>query len=113
MSIWLQLCFDSNCFSFDIFITCSIHVFLCCRQLEMERQNSELYMENYEMMRENERLRKKAEQLNQENQVLLSELKQKLLEATSKQISELQLKNTSSSVTGNKKSNKPRSQKHN
>ncbi|KAL8050566.1 hypothetical protein ABFX02_06G089000 [Erythranthe guttata] len=66
------------------------------------------------MMRENERLRKKAEQLNKENQALLSELKQKLLEATTKQISELQLKASStSSGTANKKSNKARPQKHN
>ncbi|XP_062166465.1 protein LITTLE ZIPPER 3-like [Alnus glutinosa] len=44
----------------------------------MDRLNSKLYMQNCYIMKENERLRKKAQLLNQENQVLLSELKQKL-----------------------------------
>ncbi|KAK4272751.1 hypothetical protein QN277_021261 [Acacia crassicarpa] len=44
----------------------------------MERLNSKLYLQNCYIMKENERLRKKAQLLNQENQVLLSELKQKL-----------------------------------
>lgn len=79
----------------------------------MERQNSELYMENCEMMRENERLRKKAERLNQENQALLSELKQRLLEANAKKKSELHLKTSSTSAAAHNKCNKPRSQKHN
>lgn len=44
----------------------------------MERLNSKLYLENCYIIQENEKLRKKAQLLNQENQVLLSELKQKL-----------------------------------
>ncbi|XP_077235796.1 protein LITTLE ZIPPER 3-like [Tasmannia lanceolata] len=44
----------------------------------MERLNSDLYLQNCYIMQENERLRRKAQLLNQENQVLLSELKQKL-----------------------------------
>ncbi|XAR69733.1 hypothetical protein NMG60_11001437 [Bertholletia excelsa] len=48
---------------------------------EMERLNSELYLQNCYIMQENERLRKKAQLLNQENQALLSELKQKLSKA--------------------------------
>ncbi|KAB1223589.1 hypothetical protein CJ030_MR2G024120 [Morella rubra] len=48
------------------------------RCITMERLNSKLYLQNCYIMKENERLRKKAQVLNQENQVLLSELKQKL-----------------------------------
>ncbi|KAK1393542.1 Protein LITTLE ZIPPER like [Heracleum sosnowskyi] len=48
------------------------------RKREMERLNSELYIENCYIMQENEKLRKKAQLLNQENQALLSKLKQKL-----------------------------------
>lgn len=48
------------------------------RLTDMERLNSKLYLQNCYIMKENERLRKKAQLLNQENQVLLSELKQKL-----------------------------------
>ncbi|KAG8380629.1 hypothetical protein BUALT_Bualt06G0035600 [Buddleja alternifolia] len=81
--------------------------------LEMDKQNSKLYKENYEMMRENEELRKKAEKLNQENQALLSELKQKLLEASAMPNSGIQLKIATSSGTSHKKGNKSRSQKHN
>ncbi|KAJ7971539.1 Protein LITTLE ZIPPER like, partial [Quillaja saponaria] len=44
----------------------------------MERLNSKLYLQNCYILKENERLRKKAQLLNQENQVLLTELKQKL-----------------------------------
>ncbi|PON42459.1 hypothetical protein PanWU01x14_282170 [Parasponia andersonii] len=50
----------------------------------MERLNSKLYLQNCYIMKENERLRKKAQLLNQENQQLLSELKQKLSKANSK-----------------------------
>ncbi|GLT57058.1 hypothetical protein SLA2020_300590 [Shorea laevis] len=51
----------------------------------MDKANSQLYWQNYHIIQENERLRKKAQQLNQENQVLLSELKQKLTKAGSSQ----------------------------
>ncbi|KAI8031410.1 Protein LITTLE ZIPPER 4 [Camellia lanceoleosa] len=44
----------------------------------MEKLNSQLYLQNCQIIQENEKLRKKAQRLNQENQVLLSELKQKL-----------------------------------
>ncbi|KEH42046.1 hypothetical protein MtrunA17_Chr1g0178811 [Medicago truncatula] len=44
----------------------------------MEKLNSKLYLENCYIMQENEKLRKKAKLLNEENQVLLSQLKQKL-----------------------------------
>ncbi|PKU64277.1 protein LITTLE ZIPPER 3-like [Dendrobium catenatum] len=44
----------------------------------MERINSKLYLQNCYIMQENERLRRKAQLLNQENQVLISQLKQKL-----------------------------------
>jgi hypothetical protein len=44
----------------------------------MEKLNSKLYLENCYIMKENEKLRKKAKLLNEENQVLLSQLKQKL-----------------------------------
>ncbi|KAF8403266.1 hypothetical protein HHK36_011367 [Tetracentron sinense] len=50
----------------------------------MERLNSELYLQNCYMIQENERLRKKAQLLNRENQVLLSELQQKLSQENSK-----------------------------
>ncbi|KAK3015038.1 hypothetical protein RJ639_005563 [Escallonia herrerae] len=53
------------------------------RRIGMEKFNSELYLQNCQIIQENERLRKKAEMLNQENQVLLSELKQKLSAASS------------------------------
>lgn len=79
----------------------------------MEKQNSRLYKENCEMMRENEMLRQRAERLKQENQALLSELKQKLLEATTKEKIDLQLKINTCSSSTHKKSNKSRSQKHN
>ncbi|KAJ1699674.1 hypothetical protein LUZ63_008186 [Rhynchospora breviuscula] len=48
----------------------------------MERLNTKLYLQNCYIMKENERLRKKAQLLNQENQVLLSELKQRLQSKT-------------------------------
>ncbi|XP_047312264.1 protein LITTLE ZIPPER 4-like [Impatiens glandulifera] len=44
----------------------------------MDRLNSKLYLQNCYIMKENEKLRKKAQLLNQENQVLLSELKQRI-----------------------------------
>ncbi|CAL5017139.1 unnamed protein product [Urochloa decumbens] len=44
----------------------------------MDRLNAKLYLQNCYIMKENERLRKKALLLNQENQVLLTELKQRL-----------------------------------
>lgn len=47
-------------------------------RIEMEKLNTDLYLQNCYIMKENERLRKKAQLLNQENQALLSELKQKL-----------------------------------
>ncbi|XP_058087745.1 protein LITTLE ZIPPER 4 [Magnolia sinica] len=50
----------------------------------MDRLNSELYLQNCYIIQENERLRKKAQLLNQENQVLLSELKQKLSKSSAK-----------------------------
>ncbi|KAG8369387.1 hypothetical protein BUALT_Bualt14G0005900 [Buddleja alternifolia] len=81
--------------------------------VDMEKQNSELYKENYQMMHENEELRRKAEKLNQENQALLSELNQKLLEASGMQKSKIQLKISSDSETSHKKGNKSRFQKHN
>ncbi|KAG6436368.1 hypothetical protein SASPL_101265 [Salvia splendens] len=52
----------------------------------MEKQNEKLRRENYLMAIENEKLRKRAELLNQEQQVLLSQLKQKLLEASALQL---------------------------
>ncbi|KAL5974651.1 Protein LITTLE ZIPPER 4, partial [Asimina triloba] len=51
---------------------------------EMDRLNSELYLQNCYIIQENERLRKKAHLLNQENQALLSELKQKLSKSNPK-----------------------------
>lgn len=48
---------------------------------EMERLNSELYLQNCYIMQENERLRKRAQLLNQENQALLSQLKDRLSNA--------------------------------
>ncbi|KAL7228447.1 hypothetical protein ACSBR2_007208 [Camellia fascicularis] len=48
------------------------------KHFSMEKLNSQLYLQNCQIIRENEKLRKKAQWLNQENQVLLSELKQKL-----------------------------------
>ncbi|KAK7824183.1 protein little zipper 4 [Quercus suber] len=48
---------------------------------QMERLNSQLYLQNCHIIQQNERLRKKAQQLTQENQALLSELKKKLPKA--------------------------------
>ncbi|RRT68309.1 hypothetical protein B296_00005769 [Ensete ventricosum] len=44
----------------------------------MERLNTKLYLQNCYIMKENERLRKNLQLLNQENQVLFSQLQQKL-----------------------------------
>ncbi|KAL8551773.1 hypothetical protein ACS0TY_000731 [Phlomoides rotata] len=82
-------------------------------EMDIEKQNSKLYKENCEMMRANEMLRQKAERLKQENQALRSELKQKLLEATTKEKLNLQLKINTTSSSGHKKSNKCRCQIHN
>ncbi|KAL1544439.1 hypothetical protein AAHA92_21291 [Salvia divinorum] len=68
----------------------------------MEKKNAELRLENYQMAIQNEKLRNKAEQLNQEKQALLSQLKQKLLEANA-----LQLNTSSTSASAHNKSNKP------
>ncbi|XP_054801177.1 protein LITTLE ZIPPER 3 [Prosopis cineraria] len=92
----LSLTFTSTNFSLFKNPDCFLHQLLLARLLskgllfqkgllerenrltDMERLNSKLYLQNCYIMKENERLRKKAQLLNQENQVLLSELKQKL-----------------------------------
>ncbi|PON70671.1 hypothetical protein TorRG33x02_256070 [Trema orientale] len=53
------------------------------KQSEMEKLNSELYLQNCYIIQQNELLRKKAQKLNKENQALLNELKRKLSRANS------------------------------
>lgn len=90
----LQL-FEIKCSDLYIFHLCFASDF---REFIMDKINSKLYLENCYIIQENERLRRKAQQLNQENQVLLSELKQKLSKACSNS-------DTSSSSTSNPSSN--------
>ncbi|KAJ6901648.1 hypothetical protein NC651_019427 [Populus alba x Populus x berolinensis] len=53
------------------------------QQFQMEKLNSQLYLQNCYISQQNEMPRKKAQWLNQENQALLSELKKKLSSASS------------------------------
>ncbi|PON71176.1 hypothetical protein PanWU01x14_076150 [Parasponia andersonii] len=81
----------------------------CAKQSEMEKLNSELYLQNCYIIQQNELLRKKAQKLNKENQALLNELKRELSRANSNKNPDTDSDASSTSSSGSVKLSKSRS----
>lgn len=77
---YISFSIDTIVILFEIII-----LFPGAKQSQMEKLNSELYLQNCYIIQQNELLRRKAQRLNKENQALLIELKRKLSRANSKQ----------------------------